>query len=144
MDYSVVEEHPEGSPWATSPQPTRTTFQAPESPDIPPTRPEHQSEPSFSQEARLEHPPDQSQSQQQPPPNDAPASENAPQKAPTQKRKERPSYKLQAKITSLERNGRKDPILKFDVYVCCYYSLVRARLIIRIDQSTQVSNNSIS
>lgn len=29
-----------------------------------------------------------------------------------------PQYKLQAKITSLERTGRKDPVLKFDVHVC--------------------------
>ena len=28
-----------------------------------------------------------------------------------------PQYKLQAKITSLERTGRKDPVLKFDVHV---------------------------
>ena len=28
-----------------------------------------------------------------------------------------PRYKLQAKITGLERTGRKDPILKFDVHV---------------------------
>jgi hypothetical protein len=28
-----------------------------------------------------------------------------------------PSFKLQAKITGLERTGRKDPILRFDVYV---------------------------
>lgn len=28
-----------------------------------------------------------------------------------------PSYKLQAKITGLERSGRKDPILRFDVHV---------------------------
>jgi hypothetical protein len=27
-------------------------------------------------------------------------------------------YKLQAKITGLERTGRKDPILRFDVHVC--------------------------
>lgn len=32
-------------------------------------------------------------------------------------------YKLQAKITGLERTGRKDPILRFDVYVS-YYKLV--------------------
>jgi hypothetical protein len=118
MDYSVAEEHPEGSPWATSPQPTRTSFQAPESPEIAPSGQEHHPEPTFSHEARLDHPPEQSQSQQQPPPHHAPVSENAPQKPPTQKRKERPNYKLHAKITSLERNGRKDPILKFDVYVC--------------------------
>ena len=29
-----------------------------------------------------------------------------------------PHGKLQAKITGLERTGRKDPILRFDVYVC--------------------------
>jgi hypothetical protein len=29
-----------------------------------------------------------------------------------------PHYKLQAKITGLERTGRKDPILRFDVHVC--------------------------
>lgn len=28
-----------------------------------------------------------------------------------------PSYKLQAKVTALERTGRKDPVLRFDVYV---------------------------
>jgi len=29
-----------------------------------------------------------------------------------------PQYKLQAKITALERTGRKDPVLRFDVHVC--------------------------
>lgn len=28
-----------------------------------------------------------------------------------------PQYRLTAKVTGLERNGRKDPILRFDVYV---------------------------
>lgn len=28
-----------------------------------------------------------------------------------------PQYKLQAKITALERTGRKDPVLRFDVHV---------------------------
>lgn len=28
-----------------------------------------------------------------------------------------PAYKLQAKITALERTGRKDPVLRFDVHV---------------------------
>jgi len=32
-----------------------------------------------------------------------------------------PQYKLQAKITALERTGRKDPVLRFDVYVCVVY-----------------------
>lgn len=35
-----------------------------------------------------------------------------------------PQYKLQAKITALERTGRKDPVLRFDVYVCDMRSLL--------------------
>ena len=34
-----------------------------------------------------------------------------------QARRPPPQYKLQAKITGLERTGRKDPILRFDVHV---------------------------
>jgi hypothetical protein len=29
-----------------------------------------------------------------------------------------PTYRLQGKISALERTGKKDPILRFDVYVC--------------------------
>lgn len=36
-----------------------------------------------------------------------------------QQRQHMPQYKLQAKITGLERPAKKDPILKFDVHVCC-------------------------
>lgn len=36
-----------------------------------------------------------------------------------------PQYKLQAKITGLERTGRKDPILRFDVHVSCYSLIQR-------------------
>ena len=32
-------------------------------------------------------------------------------------RQQVPQYKLQAKITALERTGRKDPVLRFDVHV---------------------------
>ena len=31
---------------------------------------------------------------------------------------QQPQYRLQAKITGLERTGKKDPLLRFDVYVC--------------------------
>ena len=34
-----------------------------------------------------------------------------------QQRPNLPQYKLRAKITSLERTGRKDPVLRFDVHV---------------------------
>jgi hypothetical protein len=36
---------------------------------------------------------------------------------PPQQRQHVPQYKLQAKITGMERSGKKDPILRFDVYV---------------------------
>jgi hypothetical protein len=36
---------------------------------------------------------------------------------PQQQRQHVPQYKLQAKITGLERTGKKDPILRFDVHV---------------------------
>ena len=35
-----------------------------------------------------------------------------------QQQPQAPQYKLQAKITGLERTGRKDPILRFDIHVC--------------------------
>lgn len=37
---------------------------------------------------------------------------------PPQQRQHMPHYKLQAKLTGLERTGKKDPILRFDVHVC--------------------------
>ena len=55
-----------------------------------------------------------------------------------------PQYKLQAKITSLERTGRKDPVLKFDVHV----SREKAgnpsgRTDDGTDESSKISNHSI-
>jgi hypothetical protein len=44
------------------------------------------------------------------------AQRSQPQGRPTQEGKAL-QYKLQAKITGLERTGRKDPILRFDVHV---------------------------
>jgi len=32
-----------------------------------------------------------------------------------------PQYKLQAKVTALERTGRKDPVIRFDVYVWLFF-----------------------
>lgn len=39
------------------------------------------------------------------------------ERIPASRRAPGPQYKLQAKITGLERTGRKDPILRFDVHV---------------------------
>lgn len=38
-----------------------------------------------------------------------------------------PQYKLQAKITALERTGRKDPVLRFDVHVSHGVSLNKSQ-----------------
>jgi hypothetical protein len=51
-------------------------------------------------------------------------------------------YKLQAKITGLERTGRKDPILRFDVHVCHLNSSAKATLTIA-DQLSQIPNNTV-
>jgi hypothetical protein len=37
-----------------------------------------------------------------------------------------PQFRLQAKITGLERTGKKDPILRFDVHVSCPFSILLA------------------
>ncbi len=49
-----------------------------------------------------------------------------------------PTYKLQAKVTALERTGRKDPIIRFDVYV----SDSTCRLIVKANRSRQTCRNS--
>lgn len=64
---------------------------------------------------------------------------------PQQQRQHMPQYKLQAKITGLERTGKKDPILRFDVHVCY---IVSAHLMTPgtdhpLDQSAKVQNHSI-
>lgn len=75
--------------------------------------------------------PAQQQQQQQQPSQDAPQlpqHPNAQQQAPqpgqqpqryhgTRPQRQQQHYKFQAKVTGLERNGKKDPIIRFDVYV---------------------------
>lgn len=54
----------------------------------------------------------------QPPPTQGPPAPNAEQIQQAQaQRPPQPQYKLQAKITGLERTGKKDPLLRFDVHV---------------------------
>jgi hypothetical protein len=126
MDYSAVDEHPESSPWATSPQHSRTSFEAP------PQSPGFQSIPPHAEDDEEGHTagfPAPSEPHHEPAPETeaaqpssqatvrqpaAPALKQVPAK---RTRQERPHYKLQAKITGLERNSRKDPLFKFDVYV---------------------------
>jgi hypothetical protein len=123
MDFTPAEDHPESSPWGSSPQAHRQTFE-PTTETVPP---DAFHEPGGFHE---DHPADNSHPPQ---PTDAvaaaadaptaqPAAQQPPetpvQKTATRRTKhDRTQFKLQAKITGLERNGRKDPILKFDVYV---------------------------
>jgi hypothetical protein len=43
--------------------------------------------------------------------------QSAPRHQAARQQRNVPQYKLQAKITALERSGRKDPVLRFDVHV---------------------------
>lgn len=67
-----------------------------------------------AQQSEEQQPTDHSEQQRQAHPGqDAQRQQGAPRPAARQG----PHYKLQAKITGLERVGRKDPILRFDVHV---------------------------
>ncbi|KAI8961630.1 vacuolar protein sorting-associated protein Vps17 [Daldinia sp. FL1419] len=67
------------------------------------------SEQAVPPEGQQEHPAAGADAEQQPQPS-------TPPKPQPQTRPRGPQYKLQAKITGLERTGRKDPILRFDVH----------------------------
>ena len=76
--------------------------------DLPPAQTSMQ--PSVQQP--LPEPPQSSQEQAHPIEHGQVAAEEQPAKSAT------PQPRLQAKITGLERTGKKDPILRFDVHVC--------------------------
>jgi hypothetical protein len=132
MDFTPADDHPESSPWGSSPQPHRQTFEP--TPETAPAEAGFHDPSGFHDD----HPTDYSR----PPQPEAaaaaadastaqPAAQQHPPETPVQKqpatrraKHDRTQFKLQAKITGLERNGRKDPILKFDVYV----SLQRPRV----------------
>lgn len=146
MDYrsSIVEDdHPAAaSPWGSSPpvsphrngssfpyeaaaqdtnngfaqqEPEIGAFQRPDTADGAASTtnydPSHQSEAPEPTEQHAEA----SQQQQHPHAQQPkPQGQDQPQHA---RKSTGPQYKLQAKITGLERTGRKDPILRFDVHV---------------------------
>lgn len=144
MDYSTVPDTPDlhgQSPWgSSSPRASRTSFPRAEDPPSPSTpsrdqttyQPQAESPPNiFSQKSPGGH--EQHAEQEPPPPlhsevNNGPAplpqQSQQPQQKPgaaryqaARQHRQPPQYKLQAKITALERTGRKDPVLRFDVYV---------------------------
>ncbi|KAI4929243.1 uncharacterized protein J4E92_004906 [Alternaria infectoria] len=139
MDYSAHDpDHPGGrDPWASSPQANRTSFGQPPTNDIPSSplppqaSPYHEGGEQYGYmgdqdaQSRPGTAPENGDHLQQPqmPGQDAPRSPIAQQgqQQPQRYHGNRPQrqqqhYKLQAKVTGLERNSKKDPILRFDVY----------------------------
>ena len=139
MDYSAHDpDHPGGrDPWASSPQANRISFGQPPTNDIPSSPLPPQASPyreggeqygyigDQDAQSRPGTAPENGDHLQQPqmPGQDAPRS-SQPQSGQqpqryhgTRPQRQQQHYKLQAKVTGLERNGKKDPVLRFDVYV---------------------------
>jgi hypothetical protein len=147
MDYSTHDSDLPGGgdPWASSPQHNRQSFGQPPTSDIPSSPLPAQASPYRQGSEQYGYMGDQDAQNRpttassngdhaQPPHSaayDAPQPQQhqqAQQQAPTQgqqpqryhgtrPQRQQQHYKLQAKVTGLERNGKKDPILRFDVYV---------------------------
>lgn len=90
-----------GTPAVPPPQPASPEIQATQDQTqaAPPTAPQPQRAPSQQQQKQPQIRPGAARYQ------------SARQQRPV------PAYKLQAKVTALERTGRKDPVIRFDVYV---------------------------
>lgn len=141
MDYSSAIANEGGaSPWASSPQHDRSVFPNSNNHDVPSTAslshqppapegqdfhqhdnsnnqyPSQQPQPQAYDNATRSEPQRYHHARPQHQPPQHPHQQHQNQQQPQQPRKQ---YKLQAKITALERTGRKDPVLRFDVYVCC-------------------------
>jgi hypothetical protein len=139
MDYSAVStdpDHPAGpSPWG-SPRADRNTFPASNNdiPSSPLPGQDRSAEETEGSHVPVPQSPDLSAQLQSPQLGDPDyaegqspldGSQQHSQGLPTRyqtglrqnTRPPAPAYKIQAKITSLERTGKKDPILRFDVHV---------------------------
>ncbi len=132
MDYSSAAGSGQ-SPWASSPDASRTSFQGHDGVNVPrvdmpgPAVQDGQEGYGHGQQYAQQGSPEQQKHQQQWNEQGRVSVEEGrrPQSAryhgvpPQHQQRHMPQYKLQAKITGLERVGKKDPILRFDVYVCC-------------------------
>jgi hypothetical protein len=139
MDYSAHDpDHPGGrDPWASSPQANRSSFGQPPTNDIPSSPLPSQASPyreggeqhgyMGDQDAHSrpgtapengDHEQEPQRSGQDAPRSAQPQQGQQPQRYHgTRPQRQQQHYKLQAKVTGLERNGKKDPVLRFDVYV---------------------------
>lgn len=138
MDYrsSITDdEHPAGaSPWGSSPpvsprrngssypyeaaaQDTSNGF-AQDQPDTSAIqRPDTASSAASTTDYNSSQPSEEQQPAEASHPHAQPKPQGQEQQQQYIRRPAGPQYKLQAKITGLERTGRKDPILRFDVHV---------------------------
>lgn len=141
MDYSAISHDPENpagsSPWG-SPRPDRTTFPASGNGDIPSSPIPGQDRsagllegsdvsPDLSAQLQSAQFGDPDYASEQPSfvtqqsPNASQQQSQQPARYQTgvrqTSRPPAPVYKIQGKITGLERTGKKDPILRFDVHV---------------------------
>lgn len=146
MDYSAISSDPDhpadASPWG-SPRPDRTTFPTSGTSDIPssplpgqaqsaeglegghdgePQSPDLSAQLQSAQLGDPDYPEEQPPFATQQSPNaDQHQSQSAARyQTGLRQQNARPSapvYKIQGKITGLERTGKKDPILRFDVHV---------------------------
>lgn len=152
-------EYPTGSsPWASSPDANRGSFggDVPRE-DLPAPAVQHAGGSGSERESEVDghgfngphtsgwapDPPHQQWQQQAPPveENKRPASGRYHSvQQPPQQRQHMPQYKLQAKLTGLERTGKKDPILRFDVHVCSGNAMNMARYMLTTTRPTSPSS----
>lgn len=168
MDYSAIShdpDHPTGSsPW-DSPGADRTTFtssqnndvpssplppqdhledpeRVPESPQLPQSTESTDPRSTISDQLQNTQLDDSDQRAGQSPYGVQPSPPTRYHQGARQQAKPAPVYKIQGKITALERTGKKDPVLRFDVHVSiaveCRYWLTRS------DECSQVSDDSVS
>jgi hypothetical protein len=130
MDYSAA-EHAGSSPWANSPEASRQSFGDANisRENLPPPAQEGVGERDGGEQREGGWGQAQQQQWQAGEGQRGSAEENRrpqsaaryhaapPQQQQQQQRHPAPQYKLQAKITALERSGKKDAIVRFDVYV---------------------------
>lgn len=140
MDYSAISydpEHPSGpSPWGSP----HTTFPTSGTDDIPSSPIPGQDRPAGIEGVESQSPdlsaqlqsaqigdPDYTEGQSPFATQQSPNAGQQRSQAPTrnqsgvrhESRPPAPVYKIQGKITGLERSGKKDPILRFDIHVSC-------------------------
>lgn len=173
MDYSAISQadHPSGSsPW-DSPSAERTAFAASSNNDIPPAplppqghptddadqtpesprpqQPRDSSSPDLSERLQSAQLGDSDYAVEQSPYSTEQPEHRSPlparyQTAARQHSRPAPAYRIQAKITGLERTGKKDPVLRFDVHVSePAWSRLLAELTI-LDQCSEIPYYAVS